>query len=125
MDESIIDRIFSVAAAAWAAVAMLAVRLFHTWPLVMERLNERKRDSATEKADDWQRLRAERDYWRERHDECEAELDALKRENIELLGRAVRAEAAFQGYGDARQRIAIEEATKRNIALEGPTGGGK
>lgn len=125
MDDSILDRIFSVAAAAWAAVAMLAVRLFHTWPLVMERLNERKRDAALEKAGDWERIRAERDNARAEARAAREEAQMLRallveceRISIERLGRAVIAEAELIGLNKALGKPTVLPGS------EGPSKGG-
>ena len=88
--------------------AMAFVGLFKAWPLIMERLNERRRDEDAEKSGDWTRLRAERDRLQALLHECE-------RERAALMMRAVTAEAALQGYGIARQQQAVEDATKRII----------
>lgn len=106
VDDGTLGKIFSAAAGVWALVAMGAVALFKAWPHILGRFNERRRDIAEEKADDWDRLRKERDRIRELLTLCE-------KERGEWMGRAIRAEATLQGYGEARQRQAIEEATKR------------
>jgi hypothetical protein len=128
LDDGIFDRIFSVAAAAWAAVAMLAVRLFHTWPNVMDRLNERKRDVATEKAGDWDRIRADRDYWHDKAHEYQQQLTEERAAKIEYMSRAVTAEAHLEGRGRARQEaatiVAIERLTDAAKKTNG-NGGGK
>ena len=104
MDEgSVFNRIFSAAAGVWALVAMGAVALFKSWPLIMGRFNERARDVAAEKAGDWERIRSERDHAREECDlvrdrwaECEADKN-------EWMRRALKAEAFNEGIGEARQ----------------------
>lgn len=128
-DDGLLGKIFSATAAAWTFVLMAAVALFKAWPNIMGRFNERRRDDATAKAEDWHRLRAEIDRLhasianRERLlDESDNEKDALRRENIALLERAVKAEATLQGYGEARQRQAVEDAIKR---LPNHSGNGK
>lgn len=106
MNESIFDKIFSAASGVWALVAMVAVALFRAWPGIMERGNERRRDAATEKAGDWDRIRRERDRLRELLTQCEAE-------RIEWQCRAVVAESTLLGMGAARQDAAAIVATER------------
>ncbi len=112
-DGGIWDRIFSVATAAWTAVVMLAVRLFHTWPLYMDRLNERKRDAASEKAGDWDRIRADRNYWHDKAQEYQQQLTEERAEKIKYMARAVTAEAHLEGRGRARQEAAAIVAIER------------
>lgn len=101
---------------------MAAVALFRSWPLVMERLNERKRDSANEKADDWVRLREERDHALERVHTLEAKVYDLQQENFELRSRALTAEAQILGIGMGRQSVAEVEAAKRLAQDKKPEG---
>jgi hypothetical protein len=108
VDEGILDKIFSAASGVWALVAMAAVALFKSWPLVMDRMNERRRDAASEKASDWDRIRVERNELRCLLRECE-------RERVEWHRRAVQAEATLQGYGDALQKAQEIVATERLI----------
>lgn len=97
VEEGALDRIFSVASGVWAVVCLAAVALFRAWPLILERINERRRDDHTAKAGDWERIRAERNELRCLLRECE-------RERSDLLRRAVQAEATLQGYGEALQQ---------------------
>lgn len=106
MDESVFGKIFSAASGVWALVVMVAVALFRAWPNIMERINERRRDRATEEAGDWQRLREERDRLR-------CLLTVCEKERIEWMHRAVTAEATLQGYGEAKQRAAEIAALDR------------
>ena len=94
---------------------MLAVRLFHTWPNVMERLNERKRDAAAEEAGDWERIRADRDFWHDRALEYQRELAEERAAKIEYMARAVTAEAHLEGRGRARQEAATIVAIERLV----------
>ena len=106
VDDGLLGKIFSISTAAWTAVLMLAVRLFHTWPNIQARQNERKRDAAAEKAGDWDRLRDE-------NKRLHAMLDKCETERLKALERAVKAEATLQGYGELRQLRAIADAAKR------------
>lgn len=131
-DNDLLGKLFSAAAGVWAIFLTLLVALVKGWPAIMGRLNERRRDDATAKAEDWHRLRAERDRLqvqvanRDRLlDERDDENLALQKENIALEGRAVKAEATIQGYGEARQKLALEEAAKRLITDASKNGGGK
>lgn len=95
MDDSAFSKIFSAAAGVWALVAMASVALFRAWPLIMARLNERRRDNAAEKAGDWDRIRSERDVAREECDLVRDRWAECERISNERLGRAVIAEATL------------------------------
>lgn len=106
VDNDALGKLFSWATAAWGALLLNAVALFKAWPNIMARINERRRDSAAERADDWQRLRAERDRLQQMLTVCETA-------RIEWQARAVTAEATLLGMGMARQRVQEVEAAKR------------
>lgn len=106
MGEGFLDKVFSAASGVWALVCMAALALFKAWPLILERLNERKRDIAVEKAGDWERIRVERNELRCLLRECE-------RERVEWQRRAITAEATLQGFGEARQQAAAVVAADR------------
>lgn len=116
MHENWSDRIFSAATGIWTLVCMAAVALFKAWPHILGRFNERYRDREAAESADWERIRAERDVAREERDLVRDRWAQCEAERIEWMGRAVRAEAIIQGYGEAKQLQAIEEAQKR---LEG------
>lgn len=107
-EDTLLDKIFSSASGVWAIVCMVAVGLFKAWPLVMERANERRRDSAAEKAGDWERIRAERNELRALLRECE-------KERVEWQARAVTAEATLLGLGTARQQAQQIVSVERQI----------
>jgi hypothetical protein len=130
-ENGVLDKIFSVASAAWTLVLMAAVALFKAWPAIMGRFNERRRDNATEKAEDWHRLRAEIDRKDARIANLEKVLSdtddensELRKVNINLLARAVTAESALQGIGHARQEAAAIVAAER-LTEKKPEGNGK
>lgn len=118
MDE-LLGKIFTTAMAAWTAVFMLAVRLFHTWPLVMARVNERLRDKEAEKNGEWGRLHAEIARLDARLvsldarcDHLQHEVDECHRRESEWMQRAIAAEAYNLGQGTAfneAQRIVSTE----------------
>lgn len=116
MDETIFDKIFSAAAGVWTLVLMAAVALFKAWPHILQRINERQRDSAAEKAEDWRRLRDERDRLQRLLTQCETE-------RIAWMARAVTAEAQILGIGMGRQQVAEVEAARRIIKDDKPGGG--
>lgn len=95
---------------------MGAVALFKAWPHIMARLNERQRDIASEKAGDWERIRAERDNAFAERDRIHALWIKCEEENVALLSRAITAEATLLGLGNARQREAERIATDRIVA---------
>jgi hypothetical protein len=96
---------FSWQLAAWSAFLLNVVA-------VLKIRNERKRDINVEKADDWQRLRIERDRYHELLIKCQVE-------RADWMRRAVTAEATLQGFGEWRQIQAVKEAAKR---MSGPEG---
>lgn len=132
VDNDVFSRIFSVASAAWTFVLGCAVALFKAWPNIMARINERRRDEATEKGSDWDRrteeinrlhaLLANREKLLADRD---AENELLRQENTELRRDKVTAEATLQGYGEARNRLALEDAQRRAIELAAKSGNGK
>ena len=108
-DGELLGRIFTVPAAAWAATLAFIAHLVRS-------SNERKRDINVEKAGDWERIRSERDVAREERDLVRDKLAASEADKVMWMGRAVQAEAIIQGMGEARQRIALEEAAKRIVS---------
>lgn len=106
VDNDALGKLFNAATGVWALVCLAVGALFKAWPHIMGRANERHRDIADQRAADWERVRAERDRLRLLLVECE-------KERVEWMGRAIRAEATLQGYGELRQIRAISEASKR------------
>lgn len=124
-----IGQIFNPAAGVWALVAMAAVTLFKVWPLVMERVNERLRDKETEKHGAWTRLHSEIDRLIERIAEIEARCDHLQKEvdecrkrEGEWMHRAIAAEAASEGIGEARQAAQRIVSADRQEPKDKPNG---
>jgi len=111
--DDLFNKIFSAAAGVWALVCMVAVALFRAWPHIMGRWNERLRDRIAEEAGDWERIRSEREVLREERDMVRDRWAACEAERIAWMERAMRAEAIIQGYGEARQLLAMDEALKR------------
>lgn len=110
MDESLFDKIFSVASGVWAFVVMAAVALFRAWPNIMERINERRRDAVAEKAGDWARLRDEVGRLSDRIRaleakvrECEADIERWRVRALYAEAEVIRYEAYHQGEGEAKQ----------------------
>lgn len=128
MDDSIFNKVFSVASAAWTVACMVAVALFKMWPHIMARLNERRRDAHTEKSSDWQRLRDEIGRLDTRCDHLQVEVDACREREGEWMRRAIAAEAFQIGQGEANQKAAAIVAAERILDSKknsGPAGGGK
>lgn len=97
---------FGLPAAAWAAVCAFIVHL-------VKLRNERLRDVHVEKESDWSRIRAERDGYRDEARCLRTKLADSEREKVELLGRAVIAEA---------ENIGLNKALQRPIMLPGSEG---
>lgn len=116
VDSDLLGRIFTVPAAAWTATLAFVAYLIRN-------RNERLRDLNTEKAGDWDRIRSERDVAREERDLVRDRWAQCEAERLEWMARAVRAEAIIQGYGEARQLQAIEDAQKRVAGANGNGGG--
>lgn len=124
MDNDLLGKIFSVATAAWTAVCMAAVALFKAWPAIMARINERYRDTAAEKANDWQRIRDERDLaceerdmvrdrWAEDEAKHRREIAKCEAEKLDCERRAVTAEATLLGLGIGKNIAASQAAAER------------
>lgn len=122
MDETIFNKIFSAASGVWALVAMAAVALFRAWPSIMERINERRRDNAVEKAGDWSRLRDEVERLslrivalEKKIREYESDIERWRVRALYAEAEVIRYEAYHQGEGDAKQaaqNILSAERTK-------------
>ena len=120
MHDNPLGNLFSAAGALWTIAVMNAAALFRAWPKIMERINERRRDAATERASDFERIREEVSRLSSRVEvleqklvERDDQLAAERAEKVQWMNRAVTAEATLQGYGEAKQIQAIEAAMKR------------
>lgn len=94
---------------AWTALTALVA---NWW----KHRNERRRDLNIEKAGDWDRLRSERDVAGEERDLVRDRWAQCESEKNEWMGRAIKAEATLQGWSEARQRLALEDAAERIVA---------
>jgi hypothetical protein len=109
-------KIFSPAAGIWALVAMGAVALFKAWPLILEKLNERRRDIEHAKEGDWSRLREEIIRLDDRCDHLQHQVDACHEREAEWMRRAISAEAFLAGEGEARQTAQRIVSAERLVA---------
>lgn len=116
-------KIFNWSAAAWAAALANAVALWKAWPSIMERLNERHRDRATEKSGDWSRLRAEITRLDDRCDHLQIEVDECREREGAWMHRAIAAEATHLGEGRANQEAQRIVSAER-IKPDKPSNGG-
>lgn len=106
VDGELLGKLFNWQVAAWAAfwlnvVAWLKVR------------NERQRDIAKEKGEGWARLHAEIVRLDERCDHLQEEVDECRKREGEWMHRAIVAEAASEGIGEARQAAQRIVSTER------------
>lgn len=108
VDNETLGKIFNATTGVWTIACMAAVALFKAWPHIMGRANERQRDKAAEKDEDWKRVRAERDRYHELLVKCQ-------QERTDWMHRAITAEAALQGMGDAKQMASRIVAVERLI----------
>lgn len=125
VEDGLLGKIFSAAAGVWAIAAMVAVALFKAWPSILERVNERRRDVVAEKDGDWTRLRAEIQRLDGRCDHLQGEVDECRKREGEWMHRAIAAEAAHLGEGEARQlaqRIVSEEREADKTRRKKPDG---
>lgn len=127
MDSDALGKFFSWQLAAWAAFLVNLVAVWRVLPLVMQRLNERRRDVAAERDRDVELIRNERDLARE---EREMTLDkrAEERERWAIEKAALTEEIAtlkgFQlGIGMGRNEATSILAAER-IAQNGKPSGG-
>lgn len=95
--------VYALGTPAWLAFLVYFVRTIRDWPNVMARWNERLRDKEAEKAGDWSRLRAEIVRLDERCDHLQREVDECRDREGEWMQRAIAAEAALLGKGEAKQ----------------------
>lgn len=82
-------------------------------------------DEATKEVADWSRLRAEIDRLDERCDHLQREVDECRRREGEWMGRAIAAEAALMGKGNAdqeAQRIVSAEREADALLRKGKNG---
>lgn len=124
MADDIFGKIFSATAGVWAIFLVNVVAAWKIVPALLERINERRRDAAAAEASDWERIRAERNDAREERDRIHTLWIKCEEEMMEWKSRAITAEATLQGYGEARQKLAVEEAAKR-LTSKTPGGNGE
>jgi uncharacterized protein YlxW (UPF0749 family) len=116
---------FSWQLAAWATFCLNVVAIFKI-------RNERLRDTANEKSGDWSRLRDEIkrldercDHLLTRCDHLQSEVDACREREGEWMSRAISAEAALLGEGEARQTAQrIVSADRQESATRKDKGNG-
>ena len=126
MDDGILEKIFSAASGVWALVCMGAVALFKAWPLILARVNERQRDKVSEKDGDWTRLRAEITRLDKRCDHLQHEVDECRAREGEWMQRAIAAEAALLGEGNALQAAQrIVSADRQEQSAKNKRGSGE
>lgn len=106
VDGELLGKILSWPVAAWATFCMVAVHYFRA-------RNERLRDMETEKGGDFQRLHAEIKRLDARCDHLQREVDECRKREGEWMHRAIAAEAASEGIGEARQEAQRIVSTER------------
>ncbi len=101
---------------AYLSFLIVAVMAWRTYPLVMARILEGKRDREAAKDGDWRRLRAEIDRLDARCSEIEKREQDCQRQLTDALHRIGELEGYNLGVGEARQtaqRIVSEDREER------------
>lgn len=125
MDDALITRIFNATTGVWTLVAVVISSTLIAWvrsrPGLLEQDNERRRDVATEKANDFERLRKEVQRLSERVEALENKVEECERERDEYRARAVTAESelirvnAFHlGVGEGKNTVQTLLSAERN-----------
>ena len=111
---------------------MAFVAMFKIWPLIMARINERRRDTASEKASDWERLRDEVgrlsgrvEALERKVDDCERERDAERTRANAAEAELIRFRAYHEGTGQGRQTAQMIVSTERTKGGAKQRGGEK
>lgn len=104
---------YLVGTPAWLAFLVYVVRTVRDWPNVMARWNERLRDKESAKDGDWARLRAEIVRLDARCDHLQREVDECREREGVWMQRAIAAEAAHLGAGEAKQEAQRIISTER------------
>lgn len=115
-DEGFLRFLLSPATPLYVLAALAAIGISRILPNIMARINERRRDTATEKANDWTRLREEVERLDARCQRLEESEEKCHRELAEALGRIAQVEGWQAGQGDVRQAAALAAAEVRATA---------
>lgn len=119
-DFSWVGQIFSATNGVWTLVAIITFGLFRAWPLILGKINERKRDDVAEKAGDWVRLRdevtrlaARVEVLEQKVEECESERDAALKRAVTAETELIKLEAYNQGRGEGMQTAQVILSSER------------
>ncbi len=118
VDAGTLGQIFSVKLGVYSIAVINLVAWWKVYPAIKGRQNERLRDVAKEKGDDWSRLREEITRLDARCDHLQKEVDECRDREAEWMRRAIAAEAASEGIGEARQAAQRIVSTERNVERE-------
>lgn len=121
MANDVLDQIFSLQTAAWTANAILllfVVRMWNGAPAMFAQWIAYRRAKAEEKSSDWSRLREEITRLDSRCDDLQTEVDECRKREGDWMGRAIAAESALAGRGQAAQEVTILQS-KRRLADKG------
>lgn len=108
----------------WMASLAVIAAVVRKWPDIMDKSNERERDKATAKDNDWTRLREEVERLAGRVKVLEAEAEAWRHRAITAEADNARLKAIEMGFGEVRQR-AQEIVSADRQAREAEERGGK
>jgi len=121
------EKVFNATTGVWTLVGLAFVALVRAWPLILARLNERKRDSSAEKAGDWERLRGEIarlgvrvEALERKVAECEAERDEAIKRAVTAETELIKLEAYHLGVGEGKQTAQAFLSAERKKAEGAP-----
>lgn len=97
----------------WGLFMLAAATLPRILPQWIAGMNERRRDTASEKAADWTRLREEIARYSARIEKLEASEERCRRDLADAQGRLAKLEGFVAGQGDVRQAAALAAAEVR------------
>lgn len=100
---------------AYLTLLIVGVMAWKAYPAVLARVLEGRRDREAAKSGDWSRLRAEIVRLDERCDHLQREVDECREREGVWMQRAIAAEAAMLGKGEAKQEAQRIVSAEREV----------
>ena len=118
--DKLLEKIFTATTGVWTLVVLALIAWLRSRPSLVEKLNERRRDAASERAGDFDRLRSEVTRLSERLEtlekkvkECEDDREEWRKRALVAEAELIKQEAYFQGSGNARQDAQLIVSAER------------